>query len=247
MTIAELKQAELSEAEAAALLDTKQLAAEAKDKLGDLLTGHGSRSLRTRSRRKPRQTIPDYHGLEGKWASYLDVACRYERKIPAQDRDDWRHDCMLELERATVRDGKPLPDLRAYRIASLMVALYYREQNRFSTRVCVFSGSVVNLHCAGCRNKSEGNRCAWLAVRPVASLDSQVVDSEGYRVRLLDTVATDKALDLPDKWYDINQVRLGLPLRLVEIADKLDRDRPLSDKDRQYLSRWRRQAQKALF
>ncbi len=241
-----MEQVELSETEAAAVLETKRQAATARAELGKALTGH-KRSLKTRSRQKPESPKLDYHGLEGAWASYYNVASTYESKIPFPDRDDWRHDCMLELERATERDGKPLPDLRAYRIASLMVALYYRQQNHFSTRVCVFSGRPVNLHCGECQNKSDGKRCAWLAVRPVASLDSEVIDPEGYRVRLLDTVATDKALDLPDRWCELNELRLGLPLRLVEVAEKLDTGKPLDCKDRQYLSRWRRQAQKSLF
>jgi hypothetical protein len=90
-------------------------------------------------------------------------------------------------------------------------------------------------------------RCAWLAVRPVASLDGEVIDPDGYRARLLDTLATDKALDLPDRWYDLTQVKLALPLRLVEIAEKMDTGKPLSHKDRLYLSRYRRQAQNRLF
>lgn len=270
MTIAQLTQAEpeLSEADAIAVLETKRLAERAGLDLGELiaddlkldlpeavkrqlgeaaLKGHKRQNPKTRARRKPDQAKLDYHGVEGRWASYLDIACRYESKIPSQDRNDWRHDCMIELDRAERRDGKPLPDLRAYRIASLMVALHYRKQNRFATRVCVFSGCPVEPHCRACQNKTNGSRCAWLAVRPVASLDSEIVDPEGYRIRLLDTVATDKALDLPDKWYELNELTQGLPLRIVEIAYKLDKDKPLSNKDRLYLSRWRRQAQKYLF
>lgn len=245
MTTTELQQAELSETEAAAVLETKARAAAAKTKFGDALIGHKPRSLKTRPKRKADPTIAEYQ-LNGAWGRYYQVARTYETKIPHQDRQDYRHDCMLELERATRRDGKPLPELRAYRIASLMVALYYREKNRFSTKICVLNGYPTMPRCKACPN-STGKPCAWRAVRPVASLDSQIIDPEGYRIRLLDTVATDKTLDLPDRWYEINQLLLGLPLRLVEIADKLDSNKPLCDKDRQYLSRWRRQAQKSLF
>jgi len=209
------------------------------------------RSIKSRSNGRKRQAPSNGNGydqLQGDWEAYYKVAIAYENKIPLQDREDYRHDVMLELDRATKRDGKPLPVLRAYRIASLTVALYYRSLNRFSTRVCVFNGYPTDLHCKGCQNMTKAKRrCAWLAVRPVASLDGQIIDHDGYKVRLLDTVATDKALDLPDRWYDLTQVRLALPLRLVEIAYRKLEGKPLDEKDRKYLYRYRRQAQKSLF
>ena len=246
MTIAELtRQAELTGAEAQAVLDTKRGAEAVKKELGELVTGH-KRSLKSRRRRKPKTTIPDYH-LDGAWASYYDVAKTYESKVPLQDREDIRHDIMIELERAERRDGKPLPILRAYRIASLMVALYYRSLNRFSTRICVYNGYPTETHCKECKHESKDKRCVWLAVRPVARLDGEVIDPEGYRVKLLDTVATDKALDLPHKWYEVNEVRQGLPLRLVEIAYKRDKGKPLEPKDKMYLQRYWKSHKKSLF
>ena len=246
MTIAELaRQADLSKAEAKAVLATKWEAEAVKAELGELLTGQRSRS-KTRSSRKHKVLKPDYQGLTGEWASHLNVACRYETKIPVQDRDDFRHNVILELDRASKRDGKPLPLLRAYRIASLTVALYYRSLNRFNTRVCVYNGYPQTLHCKACQNKSEGNRCCWLAVRPIERLDNEILDPEGYRVKLLDTVASDKVEDMPDKWYELNELMLGLPLRLVEIACKRLDGKPLDKKDQKYLERYRKKSQMAL-
>ncbi len=71
-----------------------------------------------------------YNQLEGEWRDWLQVARRYEHKVPYQDRLDIRHDIMLELYRARQRDNKPIPELRAYRIASLTVALYWRRLKR---------------------------------------------------------------------------------------------------------------------
>jgi hypothetical protein len=154
---------------------------------------------------------------------------------------------MIELDRAEKRDGKPLPMLRAYRIASLTVALYWRSLNRFSTRVCIYNGYPVEPLCRGCQNKSEGKRCVWLAFRPVASLDSEILDSDGYATKLLDTVASDSAIDMPDRWFDINELKNALPLRLVEIAYKKLDGKPLSGKDRFYLWKLRKRYQKTLF
>jgi hypothetical protein len=208
------------------------------------------RSVKSRANGRKRQADGNHNGydqLTGDWLTYYKVAKTYENRVPVQDREDIRHDIMIELDRATKRDGKPLPQLRAYRIASLMVALYYRELNRFSARVCVYSGYPKVPQCKGCSHKSEGKRCIWLAVRPVESLDSEIVDDDGYRVSLLDTVATDKALDLPDKWYELNEVRQGLPLRLVVIAYKRLEGIPLTGAERKYLCKALKQAQKRLF
>ena len=68
-----------------------------------------------------------YNQLEGEWLEWLGVARRYEHKVPSLDRYDIRHTILLELAKARHRDGKPIPPLRAYRIASLMVALYWRK------------------------------------------------------------------------------------------------------------------------
>jgi hypothetical protein len=237
---------ELSEAEYNSVLDTKRKSAALRQEVGDLLS-KSKRSIKSRPRRKPDQTKPEYAGLTGAWASYYNVVRRYESHIPAQDRDDWRHDTMLELERAESRDGKPLPELRAYRIASLMIALYFRNQNRYATRVCIVNGYPVEPHCRACKSHTESKRCAWLAVRPVERLDGEIIDPEGYRVKLLDTVSSDKAEDMPERWYDLKQLTQALPPRLAEIAYKKIDGKALSEADRKYLYRYRKAGQKSLF
>ena len=153
-----------------------------------------------------------YDQLDGEWREWLEVAKRYEHKVPTEDRLDIRHDIILELYRARHRDGKPLPILRAYRIASLMVALYWR------------------------RLKSKPT---------ILSLDTDIQLDDGEIVQLKDTIADDNAIDL-EAWLDEATWRLGCPMRLVQIARKTLNDTPLDDKDRQYLSRYRRKEQKRL-
>jgi len=79
------------------------------------------------------QAEQSYNRLEGEWQEWLEVAKRYEYKVPRQDRLDIRHDIILELHQARQRDGRPLPLLRAYKIASLTVALYWRQAKRLPT------------------------------------------------------------------------------------------------------------------
>jgi hypothetical protein len=79
----------------------------------------------------PQEDNPlSYERLQGEWLVWYQVAHRFEYKVPPVDREDIRHNIMLELAQARHRDGKPIPILRAYRIASLTVALYWRREKR---------------------------------------------------------------------------------------------------------------------
>jgi hypothetical protein len=80
-----------------------------------------------------------YGRLDGEWLNWYQVAHRFERKVPAQDRGDIRHNIILELAKARARDKKPIPILRAYRIASLVVALYWRRETRKPTMLSLNS------------------------------------------------------------------------------------------------------------
>ena len=186
-----------------------------------------------------------YSQLEGDWHDWLEVAKRYEHKVPSQDRLDMRHNILLELAKARRRDNKPIPFLRAYRIASLMVALYWREVVKREVKVCLYSGLPTEPHCASCRH-NQHKPCPYLALRPVQSLESELADSEGNTVRLKDTVADDKAIDL-DAWLDARTFLLGCPMRLVQIANKRRNGIPLTGKDRKYLCKMLKRYQKPLF
>ena len=194
-----------------------------------------------------------YGQLEGEWLEWLEVARRYERKVPYQDRLDMRHSILLELAKARQRDKEPIPKLRAYRIASLMVALYWREANKASTPVCVLGGSAKKQDHSNCHfqhKPSKCSECPFRAMRPIVSLDNEVEDSEGNIVALKETIADDNAIDL-DAWQEAKAFLLGCPMRLIEIAHKKRTGKPLSWKDHKYWERTvkkeRERAQKSLF
>lgn len=72
-----------------------------------------------------------YSRLTGDWLLYYTVAKRFERRIPAQDRADVRHNILLELADAQNRKGgQPLSEAMMYRIASFEVADYWRKKKR---------------------------------------------------------------------------------------------------------------------
>jgi hypothetical protein len=190
-------------------------------------------------------TPTDYNLLDGEWLEFYKVAYAYSKKVEYGERADLCHDLILALAKQRRKDGKPLPELRAYRIASLQVALYWRKLKRRQQRVCVYSGNPVECVPKGCKNRA-GNPCVWRAYRPLMSLDSQIMDADGYGTALGNTVADERELDLP-AWLDLKTFLLGCPMRLVEIAYKKDRHRPLTSKDRNYLWHWRKRYQKNLF
>jgi len=75
-----------------------------------------------------------YDRLDGEWLTWYKVAHRFERKVPTQDRGDIRHNIILELASARRRDGdKPFTQALMCRIASFVVADYWRKANRKPT------------------------------------------------------------------------------------------------------------------
>ena len=153
-----------------------------------------------------------YDRLDGEWLNWYQVAHRFEHKVPAQDRGDIKHNIILELAKARARDGKPIPIPRAYRIASLVVALYWRQETRKPTML---------------------------------SLNSSIGNGNGDTTELIETIADDKAIDL-SAWLDAKIWLLGCPIRLVQIAHKINDGDKLTPTDSQYLWRYRKREQKTL-
>jgi len=185
-----------------------------------------------------------YDQLDGEWLDWLDTAKRYEHKVYHQDTKDIRHDILLELNRARVRDGKPLPKLRQYRIASLTVALYWRNLVKGQTRVCLVSGIAQKQDHKTCQfshKPSSCSKCPYRGIRPMASLDQVVTDGDDDHITIADTIATDRIEDMPDEWYELHTWLLSFPARLIQIAQKKLDGEPLNDSERQYLSRYRKQ------
>lgn len=183
------------------------------------------------------------------WGKYTEVADRFQHKAKAQDREDLRHDIILRLAEVARNNGhKPLTQPTMYRVASFVVADYWRNLNRGSVKVCVLSGVATKPNYIKCSYRQKPNRCLrcpYLAVRPIESLTQEIEDGEGNTEELIDTLTDDDAIDL-DGWVDARRWVLGCPKRLLVIAYKRANGIPLNDTDRQYLSRYYRKAQKSL-
>jgi len=74
----------------------------------------------------------------------------------------------------------------------------------------------------------------------ILSLNDTIEDADGNSLELLETLADDKAIDL-EAWVDARTWLKGCPRRLVLIASKKVKGKPLMPKERKYLSRYRQE------
>ena len=81
---------------------------------------------------------------------------------------------------------------------------------------------------------------------PITSLNDSVDDGDGNETEFYQMLADDKAVDI-DAWLDAKLWLYRAPPRLVKLAYKKVNGLPLTDRDRAYLQRFRKNCQKMLF
>jgi hypothetical protein len=176
------------------------------------------------------------------WDKYIAVAERFQHKAKAQDREDLKHTIILRLAQVASNNGhKPFTEAVMYRIASYVVADYWRTQYKLTNGLDC--GSCSRKQRQKCRSGDLYRQCPK-AIK-LESLSKPIIDSEGHTTELGELIADDKALDL-DAWADAKTFLLGFPKRLLEIAHKIDCGENLTPTDSQYLWRYRKREQKPL-
>jgi len=183
-----------------------------------------------------------YSQLEGDWLIWYQVAKRFEHKAKAQDRGDLKHTIILKLAQvAKHRSGKLFTEVAMCRVASVVVADYWRTQYKITN----------GLDCGSC-SKAQRQKCRaeWLypncpkAIR-LEYLSKPITDDDGNLTELGETIADDHAIDL-DAWLDNQTFMAGCPKRLILIVNKMDGGKPLSGYERLYLYRFIKRTQKRL-
>lgn len=203
------------------------------------------RSIKSSRRRRQKQA--DHHGngydqLNGDWLTYYKVASRFSHKAKAEDREDLLHTIILTLAVAERNNGhKPFTEGTMYRIASRAVADYWRAYYKANNGLdCRWCGKAQRRKC------KEGDlytQCPK-AIK-LESLSKPILDSEGNLTELGELIADPKSLDL-DAWEQDSLWQIGYKPRLVDIALKLHRGEALTNRDKIYLCRYRKQEQKRL-
>ena len=204
------------------------------------------RHIKSRSHGRKRQGEPNGNGydqLDGDWLTYYKVASHFSHKAQAQDRGDLLHTIIANLAYVVRNNGhQPFTEPAMYRVASLTVVHYWREQYSLNN----------GLDCHNC-SKAQRRKCRkdWLypecpkAIK-LEYLSKPIADNEGNLTELGELIADDKAIDL-DQWLDSKTFLRGCPQRLIGIAHKIRQGQALTNQEHQYLWRFRQKAQKRLF
>ena len=203
------------------------------------------RSIKSRSNGRKRQAQTHDNGysqLEGEWLTYYKVTGYFVRHIHYEDREDWLHDTMLEMAKVKAKyevTGKPLTEAGLMRVASYQVTEYWVKQRRLTT--WLDCGHCSKAQRQKCRSEDLYSECP--KYHQLVSLNA---DGDGEPSELIEFIADDKAIDL-DAWLDARRILRGLPRRLVLTRYKLYSGYPLTDNERKYLYKFRKNQQKSLF
>ncbi len=177
------------------------------------------------------------------WGKYIAVADRFQYKAKWQDREDLRQDIILRLAQVARNNGhKPFTDRAMIRVASYVIADYWRTQYKITNGIDC--GSCSKAQRRKCRDDDLYRECPK-AIK-IESLSKPIVDADGNTTELGELIADDKAIDL-DAWLDNNTFLLGFPKRLLAIGYKRQEGIPLNNQDWCYLKRFRQREQKRLF
>ena len=150
------------------------------------------------------------------WSKYIAVAERFQYKVKHKDIEDLNHTIVLSLAQAQIGlDNNGSGQLSD--VAMLRVASYECQKYwRQQKRLLT-----------------------------ILSLNTEIDDGDGNTTELIDTLASDKVIDL-DAWLDARTWLLGCPKRLIVIAGKRLKGIPLTNADMIYLCRFRQREQKRL-
>ncbi len=208
---------------------------------------NGAKPRHVKSRRKRNHAQANgigngYDQLPEPEHTFYNVALPFAKSVPTQDGEDLLHTIIANLIDAGRSNGhKPDNNSWMFRIACFSKTQYWRDHYKHTN----------GLTCGNCSTKQR-RKCKeeWLygecpKLVKVESLHKPIIDSQGNLTELGDLIADDKALDL-DAWLDARTFLLGAPERLLLIGGKIRDGEALTEGERQYLSRWRRQEQKKL-
>jgi len=177
------------------------------------------------------------------WESYTNIAERFQGKVQYQDREDIKQEILTRLAEAeTKRNGEgALSQAAMLRLAKFTVADYWRSQWLPSDRLPC--GRCSKVKRGECHEHDLYHECT--KGMSILSLNYPIEDEEGHTTELWQTLADDTAIDL-DAWMDAKLWALSCPIRLIEIAHKKAHGYKLTNGEKCYLSRYRRDNGKQL-
>ena len=171
---------------------------------------------------------------DGEWGLYWELSGYFVKKVRFQDKDDFRHDLILEIYKVATKykaTGKQLTRAGINRIAAYEVANYWHREKLASQGIKVNCSHCQKAQKDKCRKDFLYSQCPK-AKRFISLNEQGKVEDDGTVIELWQVLADDKAMDF-DAWTSNNPWLLGYPQRLVEIALKIEAGIPLNAKDQE--------------
>lgn len=174
--------------------------------------------------------------LQGDWGIYARIAEYFVRKVKLEDREDFRHDLILEMAKVKAKyevKGKPLTEAGMMRVCSYELTAYWEKERLKARGIIVDCGNCGKEQRQKCRDEGTNLRCR--KVKRFVSLN-QAIGDDG--LELGEVLADDNALDL-DAWVDARALLRRFPRKLIMIGYKQIAGISLSGEDKAYLKIWR--------
>jgi hypothetical protein len=174
--------------------------------------------------------------LEGDWETYAKIAEYFVRKVKLEDREDFRHDLILEMAKVKAKyeaKGKPLTEAGMMRVCSYELTAYWERERLRARGIIVDCGNCGKEQRQRCRDESPNLRCR--KAKRFFSLNQPIGDDG---MELWEVLADDNVPDL-DAWVDARALLRRFPRKLIMIGYKKMAGMPLSREDRAYLNGWR--------
>ncbi len=174
--------------------------------------------------------------LEGDWTTYTKIAEYFVRKVKLEDREDFRHDLILEMAKVKAKyevKGKPLTEAGMMRVCSYELTAYWEKERLKGRGIIVDCGNCGKEQRRRCRHEGPDPQCR--KVKRFFSLN-QAIGDDGLEFG--EVLADDNALDL-DAWVDARALLLHFPRKLIMIGYKKIAGMPLSNGEKAYLKQWR--------
>ena len=185
-----------------------------------------------------------YDHLDGDWLTYYKVGKGFLHRVKREDREDFLHDLILAMARVKAKYdviGKPLTEAGLKRVASYEVSDYWRKHYRLINGIeC---GSCSKGQRQKCREKDLYRDCPK-GIK-LESLDRVIEDGDGDGTALHELIADDNAIVLV-AMLDARHILNGYPSKAVKLAYKRYAGYPLDKSEQEYLSRFKKKAQKRL-
>ena len=202
------------------------------------------KSSRSRKRKQVNNGSNGYDQLLEPYLTYYKIALRFAHKALIDDKQDLLHDIIEGL--ATVAVHKTLGEAAMYRIAEHIKDHYwYRHYSYTNGLDCQHCSKAQRAKCRYNWAHSDWAYADCHRAIHLESINKPIVDSEGNITELAELIADDKALDLA-AWLDAKTFLIGAPIRLKQIAQKLNKKQTLTNREHQYLWYLRRKTQRTL-